>query len=194
MRLVDRVRATLKRQARQLDKLAERVPGGPAERLAAYRADPSRLMLDAGFTPDPWQAEFLRSSDRFNLMLCARQVGKSLAVSLLALHTVLTTADMTTVVIAQRQDQAAELLRKAVGPAAIVNAQIRRKRYTESLRNNVQQSIEFAVTDALTGLHNRRYLLMHLKTLLEAVSPEPDDQIEHQHRNGEAAKQHLIVI
>nr|WP_210388020.1 MULTISPECIES: PleD family two-component system response regulator [unclassified Ciceribacter] len=43
--------------------------------------------------------------------------------------------------------------------------QIRRKRYNDRLRNSVQQTIELAVTDALTGLHNRRYLDSHLKTL-----------------------------
>ena len=44
--------------------------------------------------------------------------------------------------------------------------QIRRKRYTDRLRDNVQQSIEAAVTDALTGLHNRRYMEGHLATLV----------------------------
>lgn len=43
--------------------------------------------------------------------------------------------------------------------------QIRRKRYNDRLRSSVQQTIELAVTDALTGLHNRRYLDNHLKTL-----------------------------
>lgn len=71
-------------------------------------------MLDAGFQPDPWQAEFLSSYDQFTLMLCARQVGKSLTVSMLALHAVLTRPGSLTVIVAQRQDQAAELLRKAV--------------------------------------------------------------------------------
>lgn len=71
-------------------------------------------MRDAGFTPDPWQSEFLSSAERFNLMLCARQVGKSLTVSMLALHAVLTRPGKLTVIVAQRQDQAAELLRKAV--------------------------------------------------------------------------------
>jgi two-component system cell cycle response regulator len=33
---------------------------------------------------------------------------------------------------------------------------IRKKRYTERLRDNAQMSIEMAITDALTGLHNRR--------------------------------------
>ena len=50
---------------------------------------------------------------------------------------------------------------------ARVNTQIRRCRYTETLRLNVQASIEMAVTDALTGLYNRRYLETHLSNLVE---------------------------
>lgn len=45
--------------------------------------------------------------------------------------------------------------------------QIRRKRYTDQLRDNVQQTIEMAVTDGLTGLHNRRYLMTHLTGLVD---------------------------
>ncbi|MEM7427537.1 MAG: PleD family two-component system response regulator [Pseudomonadota bacterium] len=50
---------------------------------------------------------------------------------------------------------------------ARVKSQIRRWRYTQSLRQSVQESIELAVTDPLTGLHNRRYLETHLTTLVE---------------------------
>jgi two-component system cell cycle response regulator len=50
---------------------------------------------------------------------------------------------------------------------ARVRTQIRKKRYTERLRDNVQMSIEAAITDALTGLHNRRYMETHLATLVE---------------------------
>jgi two-component system cell cycle response regulator len=45
---------------------------------------------------------------------------------------------------------------------ARVRTQIRKKRYTERLRDNVQQSIEMAITDGLTGLYNRRYMESHL--------------------------------
>jgi two-component system cell cycle response regulator len=54
---------------------------------------------------------------------------------------------------------------------ARVRTQIRKKRYTERLRDNVQMSIELAITDPLTGLYNRRYMESHLGSLLEqAVS------------------------
>jgi len=45
--------------------------------------------------------------------------------------------------------------------------QIRRKRFNDRLRNSVQQTIELAVTDALTGLNNRRYLDNHLAVLFQ---------------------------
>lgn len=41
---------------------------------------------------------------------------------------------------------------------ARVRSQVRRKRFTERLRDSVQSSMEMAVMDQLTGLHNRRYL------------------------------------
>ncbi len=50
---------------------------------------------------------------------------------------------------------------------ARVRTQIRKKRYTERLRDNVQISIEMAITDALTGLYNRRYMESHLGSLVE---------------------------
>ena len=53
---------------------------------------------------------------------------------------------------------------------ARVRTQIRKKRYTERLRDNVQLSIEAAITDALTGLHNRRYMEWHLAALVEQAS------------------------
>src|SRR5713101_6246052 len=50
---------------------------------------------------------------------------------------------------------------------ARVRTQIRKKRYTERLRDNVQLSMEMAITDALTGLYNRRYMETHVGTLVD---------------------------
>ena len=55
---------------------------------------------------------------------------------------------------------------------ARVRTQVRRKRYAESLRNNVEQAIEMAVVDALTGLNNRRYFDMNLASLLDQAAQE----------------------
>ncbi len=48
--------------------------------------------------------------------------------------------------------------------------QIRRKHYNEQLRLSVQQTIELAVTDGLTGLNNRRYLENHFQLLFDRAS------------------------
>ncbi len=53
---------------------------------------------------------------------------------------------------------------------ARVRTQIKRKRYTERLRDNVQMSIEMAITDGLTGLFNRRYMETHLNGLVEQAA------------------------
>ncbi|RVB99080.1 diguanylate cyclase, partial [Mesorhizobium sp. M7A.F.Ca.AU.002.06.1.1] len=50
---------------------------------------------------------------------------------------------------------------------ARMRTQVRRKRYNDQLRASVTQTIEMAVTDGLTGLHNRRYLDSHLQTLFD---------------------------
>jgi two-component system cell cycle response regulator len=51
--------------------------------------------------------------------------------------------------------------------SARVRTQIKRKRYADRLRDNVQLSIELAVTDTLTGLHNRRYFETHASSAVD---------------------------
>jgi two-component system cell cycle response regulator len=50
---------------------------------------------------------------------------------------------------------------------ARLRTQVRRKRYNDQLRANVARTVEMAITDGLTGLHNRRYLDSHLQSLLD---------------------------
>jgi two-component system cell cycle response regulator len=52
---------------------------------------------------------------------------------------------------------------------ARVRTQLRKKRYADRLRHNVQLSLEMAITDQLTGLHNRRYMSRHLDTLVSSA-------------------------
>jgi two-component system cell cycle response regulator len=54
--------------------------------------------------------------------------------------------------------------------SARVRTQIRKKRYGDRLRDNLQLSMELAITDALTSLHNRRYMESHLGALVEEAA------------------------
>src|ERR1700721_1463272 len=50
---------------------------------------------------------------------------------------------------------------------ARVRTNVRQKRYADRLRQSVQQSIEMALYDALTGLNNRRSLERRLPAMIE---------------------------
>ncbi|MBI5939664.1 MAG: PleD family two-component system response regulator [Caulobacterales bacterium] len=66
-----------------------------------------------------------------------------------------------------------DLLTKPLDPqemAARARTQIRRKRYTDFLRDNLDHSLELAVTDQLTGLHNRRYMEGQLGALVKRAT------------------------
>ncbi len=66
-----------------------------------------------------------------------------------------------------------DILARPIDPgelAARVRTQIRRKRYTDYLRSNLDHSLELAVTDQLTGLHNRRYMSGQLEALMRRAS------------------------
>ncbi|RZJ17290.1 MAG: PleD family two-component system response regulator [Brevundimonas sp.] len=63
-----------------------------------------------------------------------------------------------------------DILLKPVDPGELlarVRTQIRRKRYADFLRDKLDYSLEMAVTDALTGLHNRRYMSGQLQGLVD---------------------------
>lgn len=53
---------------------------------------------------------------------------------------------------------------------ARVRTQVRRHRYAEHLRRNVQNAIELAGVDALTGLRNRRYFERQFAALMERMA------------------------
>jgi two-component system, cell cycle response regulator len=66
-----------------------------------------------------------------------------------------------------------DLISKPIDPeelAARARTLIRQKRYTDFLRNNLDSSLELAVTDPLTGLHNRRYMSGQLSALVRRAT------------------------
>ncbi len=66
-----------------------------------------------------------------------------------------------------------DVLTRPIDPqelSARVKSQVRGKRYTDFLRNNLDHSLELAVTDQLTGLHNRRYMTGQLGALVNRAA------------------------
>ncbi len=77
--------------------------------------DPSLVMVRAGLTPDPWQADLLRSRAPRSLLLCTRQAGKSTVTAALALHEALYRPPALVLLLSPSLRQSGELFRKVMG-------------------------------------------------------------------------------
>lgn len=55
---------------------------------------------------------------------------------------------------------------------ARIRTQLKRKQYQDNLRNDLEQSVNLAAKDGLTGLFNRRYFDIHLKQMIEKANKE----------------------
>ena len=147
------------------------------ERLQAMLADHHEVEVEA----DPSEALFRVADGGYDLVVVSLGLenfdGRRLASQVRSLER---TRTVPILAIAEAEDNARLMRGLEIGIndyllrpidknelMARVRTQIRKKRYTERLRDNVQMSIEAAITDALTGLHNRRYMESHLATLVE---------------------------
>src|SRR4051812_12798711 len=151
-----------------------------AERLAEMLAGEHRVDIEA----DPNEALFHAAEGNYDLMivslsltnfdglrLCSqiRSLERTRNVAILAIAD----AENNTRLVRGLEIGVNDYLTRPIDRnemLARVRTQIRKKRYTERLRDNVQLSIEMAITDALTGLYNRRYLESHLGALVEQAS------------------------
>lgn len=82
-----------------------------AERLA-LALDPVRLARRVGFSPDPWQADLLRSDAQQTILNCSRQSGKSTTTAVLATHEAEYRADSLILLLSPSLRQSQELFRK----------------------------------------------------------------------------------
>lgn len=55
---------------------------------------------------------------------------------------------------------------------ARIKTQLRRKQYQDNLRNDLEQSVNLAAKDGLTGLFNRHYFDVHIKQMVEKANKE----------------------
>jgi two-component system cell cycle response regulator len=131
--------------------------------------------------PDPHQATFKVAEDDYDLLIVSLGLDNYDGLRLCSqLRSLERTRNLPILMIAEAEDRARVLRGLDLGVndyltrpvdrnelLARVRTQIRQKRYAESLRHKVQQSIELALVDPLTGLNNRRFLENHLATMLD---------------------------
>lgn len=130
---------------------------------------------------DPQQAMLLAAEGEFDAVLISLDLqghdGLRLCSQLRSLER---TRDISVLLMGEAEDRARILRGLEIGAhdfllrpvdrnelLARVRTQVRRKRFTERLRDSVQSSMEMAVMDQLTGLHNRRYMDSRMAALFD---------------------------
>jgi hypothetical protein len=102
------IAARLRLVAASVERLeAARIPRAPMDPIALARA--------AGFDPDPWQADMLRSADPRVLLNVTRQGGKSTISAVIGVHTAVYVPDSLVLLVSPSLRQSAELFRKCLG-------------------------------------------------------------------------------
>jgi len=133
---------------------------------------------------DPQEALFRGAEGSYDLLVISLGLEKSDPLRLCSqIRSLERTRNLPVLLIAETEDRARILRGLDLGVndylvrpidrnelVARVRTQLRRKRYADSLRDNVQAAIEMAIIDPLTGLNNRRYLESHLATLLDQAA------------------------
>jgi two-component system, cell cycle response regulator len=150
------------------------------ERLAATLTTEHTVDVE----PDPGEALFHAADGNYDLMIVSLGLENVDALRLCSqVRSLERTRTMPILAIAEVEDNVRLMRGLEIGindylmrPVdknellARTRTQVRKKRYAERLRDNMQLSIEMAITDALTGLHNRRYMESHLGTLVEQAA------------------------
>jgi hypothetical protein len=95
------------------------------QRRAEGAGDAVSLAQQAGLSPDPWQANVLRSTSHQDILLVSRQGGKSTVTSIRALHKALYNDDALVLLLAPSYRQSKELFRKVKTAYAAVHSNVR---------------------------------------------------------------------
>ena len=90
-----------------------------------------------GFTPDPWQAKFLRSRSQRIILNCSRQSGKSTSTAILALHEAIHRPKSTIVLDSPSLRQSQELMMKFSEFLSLVDQSVK-------LDSDTKLSVRFA--------------------------------------------------
>jgi hypothetical protein len=104
--------ATLARKVAALEQAAATPTA--AKTLAAIRRDRAAVLTRAGYEFNSYQADFLRSTARRELLLCCRQAGKSTACAARAVAEVLLVPRALVLLVSPSLRQSAEVFAKAL--------------------------------------------------------------------------------
>ncbi len=152
-------RAASRYAAAMPPQVRTQVEHDPAPGIAAARSNADLLIVD------------LTCPGFDGLRLCAR-IRSDAETRQLPIIAVVNPGDVTNAVraldlgvndIIHRPVDAGEMM-------ARVSTQLRRKRYADRLRSQLDESLEMAVTDPLTGLHNRRYIASRLRQAVASAN------------------------
>jgi hypothetical protein len=101
----------VKRLPDSLKMAMYRLATGQGNSLDLIRVDPAQVMVLTGLTPDPWQRELLECRDRWMLLLCSRQVGKTATAAAMCLATALSEPDQLNLILSPSEKQSKEIFR-----------------------------------------------------------------------------------
>ncbi|HTK34195.1 MAG TPA: PleD family two-component system response regulator [Caulobacteraceae bacterium] len=152
---------------RQATRIAEELG---AEHRPIIEADPEKALLAIGARADLLIVNI--AAKTFDGLRLAAQVRSDEATRHTPILAVIEPSERVRIVKALELG-VNDLLPRPIDPeemAARVRTLIKHKRYTDFLRNNLDHSLELAVTDPLTGLHNRRYMSGQLSGLVRRAT------------------------
>ena len=136
---------------------------------------------DVSVVTDPQEALFAAAEDGYEVVIISTSLNDFDALRLCSQLRSLNRTRMMPILLLANPDEEAMLIRAIdmgvndyiVRPIdqselmARVRTQIKRSRYNDSLRDSVQQTMEMAIKDGLTGLNNRRYFDGHFSSAFE---------------------------
>ena len=151
-----------------------------AERIVAALRDRNQIEVIA----DPQEALFAAAEAPYDLVVISLGLADYDALRLCSqLRSLERTRTLPVLLLADPEDRAKVLRGLDLGVndyllrpldrnelVARVRTQVRRKRYADSLRYDVEHAIGQALVDTLTGLNNRRYFESHIAALIDKAA------------------------
>ncbi|GAA0621865.1 PleD family two-component system response regulator [Brevundimonas kwangchunensis] len=157
--------------ARQAEKICEQLQG---EHRPVIETDPAAALIAARGPVDLMIVNV--SASEFDGLRFVAQVRSTEASRRTPILAVVDPADRPRLVKALELG-VNDILPRPVDPEELdarARTQILRKRYADFLKQKLDYSLEMAVTDALTGLHNRRYMAGQLQALMSRAGQGGD--------------------